>query len=113
MISGLDALILPYRTGALAESLSPLKLKEYLASGKPIISANIGDTADWVDMISIARTPAEWVTTIQEILSGPDKRMGKARSCLGAHSWSSKAEELLTKCSSVSKASADSSVIKC
>ena len=112
LISGLDVLILPYRTGALADSLSPLKLKEYLASGRPVISANIGDTADWVDMISIARTPAEWVTTIQEILSGPDKRMDRARSCLGAHSWGSKAEELLTKCLSVSEITPDSSVIE-
>ncbi len=35
-VSGMDVLCVPYKSGHLGDSLSPLKLKEYLVTGKPI-----------------------------------------------------------------------------
>jgi glycosyltransferase involved in cell wall biosynthesis len=98
LIAGLDLLILPYRTGALAAALSPLKLNEYLATGKPVISAPIAAASEWADTLMIARTPAEWAMFARHALGSQDQRGRQIPVRLVAQSWASKAQELLSLC---------------
>ena len=104
-ICGVDALILPYKINGLAQVLSPLKLKEYLSTGKPVISAPIGAAEEWADAISIARDPVEWKEALHKVLQRDmvESTSVTARS-FAAQSWSSKAIAMLSLCNRLDEA---------
>ncbi len=97
---GIDALILPYKANGLGKVLSPLKLKEYLATGKPVISAPVGAIEDWMDTISVAHTHGEWAEYLGKAV-GPSAghRSPVTSEHLRRHSWDAKATEFLSICS--------------
>jgi glycosyltransferase involved in cell wall biosynthesis len=51
---GFDACIVPHRVTAFTESLNPIKLWEYLASGKPIVSTRVAGFRDFPELVSLA-----------------------------------------------------------
>lgn len=96
---GLDALFLPYRVNRLTESLSPLKLKEYLATGKPVISTPIAAVKEFSDFIVVEPHADGWCAQLaQMIASKDDRRREEVRKFLQRESWSAKAEEFVQIC---------------
>lgn len=93
-VAGLDVLLLPYKTGDLAESLSPLKLKEYLASKLPIVSSPIAQARATSDSLFLAENRADWVEVLNGILFG---ELRIERSAISKHligeSWEHKADQ--------------------
>jgi glycosyltransferase involved in cell wall biosynthesis len=88
-IKGFDVCLSPYRRDALALSCSPLKLFEYLASGKPVVSVEMPEAARFGGAIGVGRTPEDILARIEEAL----ERRGDAdggecrRRALEAHDW--------------------------
>lgn len=98
-IAGLKSLILPYRTGALAEALSPLKLKEYLATGKPIVISPIGEARKWMDALCIASTVEEWSNALRsQNRDGHLREHRRVGSDLSKESWEYKSVEFRKMC---------------
>ena len=98
-VAGLESLMLPYRTGALAEALSPLKLKEYLATGKPIVISPIGEARQWSGAMSIASTVEEWSDALQSRSRGGDSaEYSRATIDLSRDSWEQKSLEFQEMC---------------
>ena len=98
-IAGLGVLMLPYRTGELSEAISPLKLKEYIATGKQVVSTPIAEARRWSNLVCNAATVSEWVA----VLSGaadrlPNLQRTPADSWLLRESWGNKAREFLEIC---------------
>jgi hypothetical protein len=87
--------VIPYKVNALANSLSPLKLKEYLATGKPVIASNIAAAVEYKDYVSVAATRADWLTCIDQALGAktPLKKLN-----LDQESWREKANLLVRAC---------------
>jgi glycosyltransferase involved in cell wall biosynthesis len=105
-IAGMMVLILPYKTNGLADMLSPLKLKEYLATRKPVVSAPIAAVRDWSEFLSAPRSPIEWRAVLRTILDSKSvEQITKASERLAAESWSRKAEDLLALCRCVERSS--------
>ena len=48
----------------------PLKMHEYLATGLPIVGANLETIRPFAHVIEIARTTDEWIVAIERSLSG-------------------------------------------
>ena len=98
-VAGLEALMLPYRTGELSEAISPLKLKEYLATGKPVVSTPIAEARRWSDVICNAETVVEWNDVLSRLGDrlpnlprlADDRRLFK-------ESWKHKADKFLEIC---------------
>jgi glycosyltransferase involved in cell wall biosynthesis len=100
-IAGMNALLLPYTATEFADSLSPLKLKEYLATGKPVISTPIADVRNWEGDVAVGTTAAEWVSLLLAAESERvDVRQERARRMLAGETWSDKAAALLEICTS-------------
>lgn len=97
LVFGLDLLFIPYRAGALGDSLSPLKLKEYLVTGKPVISTPIREAR--APLIAIAQTVEDWIYELRRGLEvATDAGRTTAMAAMEGESWSSKACEFLALC---------------
>jgi glycosyltransferase involved in cell wall biosynthesis len=89
-VKAFDVCLNPYIVGEVAANCSPLKLYEYLASGKPIVSVDMPAAADFEDVVSIGRTYAEVLAQIDRALATPDPdgRLAAARMAAATpHSW--------------------------
>jgi len=104
LIAGLEVLLLPYRTEGLGNRLSPLKLKEYLATGKPIVSTPIVEAMRQSRYVTLANSPAEWLDAISGALgSDVDKRQSEILPQLEQESWASKARTFLDLCAETAR----------
>jgi glycosyltransferase involved in cell wall biosynthesis len=99
LITGLDVLLIPYKCGALANSLSPLKLKEYLVTGKPILSTPITEVLAQSQHVAIGRTAEEWVRELKVALTADlHARRRAIIPSMESESWSYKAQIFIDLC---------------
>lgn len=96
-----DVCITPHRVTPFTESLNPIKLWEYLAAGKPIVSTNVAGFRDYPQFVSIAADAAEFITLLESALT-EDPAVGKARQAEArSHSWDARldaVEDVITAC---------------
>jgi glycosyltransferase involved in cell wall biosynthesis len=59
-----DVCMVPHLVTPFTESLNPIKLWEYLAAGKPIVSTSVAGFRDYPDLVSIADTSDEFVRLV-------------------------------------------------
>lgn len=78
-IKGLDVCLMCYNVEAWAYYVYPLKLHEYLASGKPIVGSPLESLKQFDGVIRIATTPAEWVAGIEAGLLESDPQLTARR----------------------------------
>jgi glycosyltransferase involved in cell wall biosynthesis len=72
-----DACIMPYQLDDYTKCIYPLKLHEYLASGKPVVSAPIRSVLEFSHVITIASNRAEWSSAIEHALSPGENSPGR------------------------------------
>jgi hypothetical protein len=60
--------IVPFQVNENTKGNDLLKLHDYLAMGKPVVSTNIGGAVDLKEVIRIAQTPQEFLKRIEEFL---------------------------------------------
>ncbi|MCS6864964.1 MAG: glycosyltransferase [Gemmataceae bacterium] len=88
------ALIAPYADSPVTRALQPLKLKEYLATGKPVIARRLPATLTWADAADIVDTATAFAQAVQQRLqSGVPAPQQLARHRLAAESWAAKAQQ--------------------
>jgi glycosyltransferase involved in cell wall biosynthesis len=99
LIAGLDVLLLPYAVNEFSDTLSPLKMKEYLATGKPVVSTPIAEARALREYVTLAGTAEEWEAGLRAALSVdvPQRKRAIAPVMRG-ESWGAKAERLQTLC---------------
>jgi glycosyltransferase involved in cell wall biosynthesis len=87
-------LVMPYADLPVCRAMQPLKLKEYLASGKPVVVRDLPSTREWADCLDIAITPAEFASAVRRRLAeGTPVEQQAARKRLDAETWARKAEQ--------------------
>lgn len=76
MVKGWDACILPYTLNRLADTISHLKLKEHIATGKPVISTPLKEAHTFSQLLFIGNTAGQWTTLTKGILTGHARNAG-------------------------------------
>jgi glycosyltransferase involved in cell wall biosynthesis len=85
-------LIMPYADLPVTQAMQPLKLKEYLATGKPVVVSDLPSTRLWADALDVATNPQMFSRRVRErVGSGLPGSQHEARLRLGHESWSAKA----------------------
>ena len=75
-----DCAIIPYRKNALTRSIYPLKINEYLAAGKPVISTNFSeDIKSFAPVAYIVDTEEEFLQAIDKAIAEDDDKRRQAR----------------------------------
>jgi glycosyltransferase involved in cell wall biosynthesis len=88
--------------GDIAPYLSPMKLFEYLASGRPILSSDLPVLREVLDdEFAVLLPPGDvgaWAAALEALAADPARRerLGEAgRTAAGQYSWKARAERIL------------------
>lgn len=86
-----DVCLLPWKMNKWIENCNPLKLKEYLASGKPIVSVPIREVVEnYSELISISNGPSSFCEMIRwEYENDTEQRKEMRIKAAALHSWES------------------------
>ena len=95
-ISAMDMFILPYVRNTLTDNINPLKLKEYLSTGRPVIATALPEIVKLKDYLYVAANALEFKTVIEnlqaQVIHHDSNRIIEY---IKAHeTWSAKAELL-------------------
>ncbi|MBE6425060.1 MAG: glycosyltransferase [Thermoguttaceae bacterium] len=94
LASEADVLLMPYRKNEATEQIQPLKMTEYLASGKPAVVRGLRAAQNWADALDIADTP-EHFSHLARIRAenGIPETQRAARKRLENETWKKKARD--------------------
>jgi glycosyltransferase involved in cell wall biosynthesis len=98
VLSGWDVCMLPYKVNELSKSINPLKLKEYLASGRPVVCTPLPALSDLAEYICFVSSEKEWRKALKDLMfkksdSNHDKERG---AFVLSEGWTYKAEQFLS-----------------
>jgi len=91
-----DVAIMPWRQNRWIEACNPIKLKEYLALGKPIVSTPFAELRRYREVVYQAKKPGEFAESIKQALAedSPERIIARREKVQNA-TWDSKAELVL------------------
>lgn len=94
-VKGFDVGLMPYVQDLHAQTISPMKLYDYLAAGLPIASLDFPAARDFSHYLHIAETPAEFSQAVRGALAdtGPERHQTR-RNVAAQNSWESRVEQL-------------------
>ena len=89
-MAAMDVLIMPWNGSDWIKACNPVKLKEYLAAGRPVVTTDFMALDGYRDLVRTARGPQEFASQIQNALN-TSYDAGAARARVKAESWDAKA----------------------
>lgn len=94
LASKASVLVAPYADLPVTRAMQPLKLKEYLATGKPVVVRRLPATEPWAGCADVVETPDAFAAAVLERLrTGLPEEQRQARRRLEAESWAAKAAQ--------------------
>ncbi|MDI6740461.1 MAG: glycosyltransferase [Candidatus Edwardsbacteria bacterium] len=90
-----DVALIPMKLNDLTRSVNPLKLREYLAAGVPVVSAPLPEALPYGDVVKFAVTAEEYTLAIEDLLK-LDRRVLAPRLSqrVAGESWEARVEEI-------------------
>ncbi len=92
---GFDVAILPFVVNDLTLAASPLKMREYLAAGLPVVATPLPEVKKLSHLLRVASTPQEFLGQIEAYLAdgrrGPDPELSRE---MQSQSWDARVEEI-------------------
>jgi teichuronic acid biosynthesis glycosyltransferase TuaH len=91
----MDVAILPFLVNDLTKSIYPLKLNEYLAAGKPVVSTNFSsDVQSFSEVVYISSSHAEFIDNIRKGIADDSEVLRKKRiEAADKNSWENRVED--------------------
>lgn len=92
---GFDIAIIPFVVNELTVNANPLKMREYLAAGLPVVSTDLPEAQALGNMVSIARDHDDFIGRLEAIVAGGQcgPQSWRAQQ-MGSESWAARVEEL-------------------
>ncbi len=95
-LQSLDVCLIPHRDSEYTRSMRPLKLYQYLGSGRPVVSTPVAGLEDLIDHVQVARDAAGFVSRIQDSLDNDSIAQSMARiDAVRKETWDIRAREML------------------
>ncbi len=95
-IQHFDVGIIPHRIDAFVKSMNPLKLYEYLACGKPVITTPVSGIEQFSEYISVAHSQDQFSNLCSSMLKGDTPELHRMRQeAVKPHSWEKRVEDML------------------
>ena len=97
-IKGFDVCVIPFKINALTVGVNPVKLYEYLAAGKPVVSTALPEVRQFAPLVSIAENSKDFVALVTEevMTDSREKRLLRVKTA-SENSWEARAEAASSK----------------
>jgi hypothetical protein len=89
---GFDVAVIPFPVSEVTLNANPLKAREYLAAGLPVVSTPIPEV-EVLGVCGIGRTPAEFVRRIEEALTDPGPSAARSE-LMRTEGWAARLDEV-------------------
>ncbi|HWP84437.1 MAG TPA: glycosyltransferase [Terriglobia bacterium] len=87
-LKGMDVCLMPYQRNETTRYIYPLKLFEYLATGKPVVSTAIPAVAELRDYVRVAESREEFARLVADALASDTEACRRRRMAFAElHSW--------------------------
>jgi glycosyltransferase involved in cell wall biosynthesis len=87
-LAAFDVAMIPFVENELTFAVDPVKVYEYLAAGRPVVSSRLPELARFADVVRIASGADEFAAQIDAALAdGPDEA-AKRQAAVRGHDWS-------------------------
>jgi glycosyltransferase involved in cell wall biosynthesis len=94
-LRGFDVALLPFANNELTVNANPLKLREYLAAGLPVVGTPIPEVARFAPLVRLASTPEEYIREITAVLESKSVGVSRQRSDrVAGESWDCKVQQI-------------------
>ncbi len=92
---GFDVGVIPYRRQARMEFVNPIKLREYLAAGLPVVSTSVPEVVRYGDRCAIADTAPDFARAIEVALAASSLEARRQRAAAMAdESWQARVAQV-------------------
>lgn len=93
-MAAMDVLIMPWNKSDWIKACNPIKMKEYLATGRPVVTTDFPALDGWRDLVRVAGDADTFASQIRASLSEPyDPAPARAR--VSGETWDAKADMIL------------------
>ncbi len=99
-----DVCIVPHRVSRFTESLNPIKLWEYLAAGKPIVSTPVPGFRDYPQHVYLGAEVENFAAGVSAALAEDASRCAARRLEAQHHSWDQRVDAVVAVMQSVERA---------
>lgn len=89
-----DVAIIPYLQNRQVLNANPLKLREYLATGRPVVAAPNPEIEKFSHVVRIARTHEDFLRNIEEALASPGPAAARI-AAVADSTWDRRVEDVL------------------
>jgi len=93
-LSAFDVCLIPFVDNELTRSVDPLKVYEYLAAGKPVVSSPMPRMEEFAGVVRIARDVDGFIGAIEEAVAHPPAP-GTCVAAVREHSWDNRYTEII------------------
>lgn len=94
-VNQFDVAIIPHKLNKFVNSMNPMKMYDYLACGKPVVSTAGAGTDMFKDHIYIANSNEEFINKINQALEEDSSDKQNARKeAVKKHSWRARADKM-------------------
>lgn len=95
-IASLDVCLLPYERSEWTLNIDSLKLYEYLACGRPVVSTDVPTAHTFAELVRIAEGPAAFIAQIEQALAHDDQPDLRARrqAAVAGHTWEARVAQI-------------------
>jgi teichuronic acid biosynthesis glycosyltransferase TuaH len=95
LIGAADACLIPHVANRLTEAMSPLKLFEYLAGGRPVAAVDLPPIAAVEGRVALAPVGGRFAPAVAQALALGPAPEGERLQFVARHAWSRRFDELL------------------
>ena len=90
-----DVCLIPHKNTEYCQSMSPLKLFQYMASGRPTVATNVAELDTFKDYVAVAEIHEEFLRCIEHILRTDTIQNSKARIDIAkGQTWGRRIQEM-------------------
>jgi O-antigen biosynthesis protein len=66
-----DVCLVPFKVIPLTLATNPVKVYEYLSAGRPVVSVDLPEMAEFFELVHVAKTSDEFISNIAKVLAAP------------------------------------------
>ncbi len=95
-MAGMDVLMMPWHRSEWIEACNPIKLKEYLAVGRPVVSTDFPELRHYEGLVAIANDAPGFAAAIRGALDAGDQALiERGRERIAGATWTARADAVI------------------